>query len=197
MKTNGMIAADCMESGKQPAAIAHLRVLLADMSPDSQEGQQVGQLVEQIEASIEELKAAGASSDQQVDTAGVTAAASGAAGSTTPAQTAQISGRVELAGEPVPDGAVLFISARAAQGPRMPFAALRIPNPTLPMAFSLSDANAMSPQRLLSSAGEVIVEARLSLSGNAIRQPGDRFGQSDPGSTNRQDLVITIDQQVQ
>lgn len=183
LKTNGLIAAYYMESGQQPAALPHLRVLLAAMSPDSEEGQQVGQLVEQIEASIREL----------------TAAAEQPGPATQPASSetkAQLSGRIELSESSVPDGAILFISARAASGPRMPFAAVRVPNPVLPMDFALSDANAMSQQRLLSDAGEVIVEARLSLSGNAIRQPGDLFGQSEAGPNDRQDLVITIDQTV-
>lgn len=192
LKTNGLIAAYYMESGQQPAALPHLRVLLAAMSPDSEEGQQVGQLVEQIEANIQELAAAG--SQNAAPAPSVEPAASGSQETSGPP--AELTGRIELSGDTVPDGAVLFISARAANGPRMPFAAVRVPNPKLPMTFALSDANAMSPQRLLSSAGEVVVEARLSLSGNAIRQPGDRYGQSEAGSTNRRDLLITIDQTV-
>lgn len=189
LKTNGLIAAYYMESGQQPAALPHLRVLLAAMSPDSQEGQQVGQLVEQIEAGIREMTAATGQPGQAAPSSSTVQKAG-------PGANAQLSGRIELSESPVPDGAILFISARAANGPRMPFAAVRVPNPKLPMDFALSDENAMSAQRLLSDAGEVVVEARLSLSGNAIRQPGDRFGQSEAGSNNRQNLIITIDQTV-
>ncbi|MFK7965851.1 MAG: c-type cytochrome biogenesis protein CcmI [Burkholderiaceae bacterium] len=198
LKTNGLIAAYYMESGQQPAALPHLRTLLAAMSPDSEEGKQVGQLVDQIEANIAALKAAGSQGGAAPPPIAQANSNPGSQTNSTdkPAGDALLTGRIELSGEPVPAGAVLFISVRAAQGPRMPFAALRIPDPSLPMDFSLSDANAMSPQRRLSDAAEVVVEARLSLSGNAIRQTGDRFGQSDAGSNNRQGLVITIDQTV-
>ncbi|MGB7180533.1 MAG: hypothetical protein WBD51_01280, partial [Burkholderiaceae bacterium] len=99
----------------------------------------------------------------------------------------QISGLITLIGDPPPAGASLFISARTPTGPRMPYAAQRLPATTFPLQFELSDANAMSPGRRLSMVEEVVVEARISLSGQALRQPGDRFGVSEvirPGSKN-------------
>jgi cytochrome c-type biogenesis protein CcmH len=48
----------------------------------------------------------------------------------------------------------------------------------------------------LSSAPEVVVEARLSRSGNALPQPGDLFGTSGPIKPGVAALNITIDQVV-
>jgi cytochrome c-type biogenesis protein CcmH len=45
-----------------------------------------------------------------------------------------------------------------------------------PVVAELSDANAMTPQATLSKFDEVIVQARISPSGNAIPQSGDWFG---------------------
>jgi cytochrome c-type biogenesis protein CcmH len=48
----------------------------------------------------------------------------------------------------------------------------------------------------LSSAGEVVVEARVSRSGNALPQSGDLFGRSAPAKPGIDRLRITIDQVV-
>jgi len=44
------------------------------------------------------------------------------------------------------------------------------------------------------TAGEVIVEARVSRTGNALAQPGDLFGRSGPIKPGATGLRITIDQ---
>ena len=57
----------------------------------------------------------------------------------------------------------------------------------LPYTFTLDDSKAMSPAALLSGAGQIIVSARVSKSGNPMAQPGDLSGQSGPvalGATN-------------
>lgn len=68
---------------------------------------------------------------------------------------------------------VLFVSARASEGPRIPLAARRISPIELPLELELSDADAMAPQFRLSTASEVIVSARVSHSGVADPAPGD------------------------
>lgn len=70
-------------------------------------------------------------------------------------------------------GDVLFVSARASNGPRIPLAARRITPIQLPLELELSDADAMAPQFRLSSASEVIVSARISHSGVANAATGD------------------------
>jgi cytochrome c-type biogenesis protein CcmH len=111
-----------------------------------------------------------------------------------------LSGRVELApalAGKVPAGATLFVIARAAQGPRIPVAVLRQPADSLPLAFELGDANAMDPSRLLSTAGEIVLEARISPSGDAMRKPGDLIGEAvaaKPGSTG---ITLVVDRVVE
>ena len=184
LKANALMGAVYMQAGQREQAVPHLRIVLASMDPASAEAEQISQIVQSIEA------------DGPGAAANAATPAPAAPGATGATATAAISGRITLAGPPPAAGSILFISARAPTGPRIPYAALRITEPSLPMQFELSDANAMSPQRLLSSADEVIIEARLSQSGNAIRQPGDRFGASAPVATNSQDVQITIDQTV-
>ena len=66
----------------------------------------------------------------------------------------------------------VFVFARAPDG-GPPLAAKRFKASELPAQFRLDDRDAMVPGRTLSSAPQVQLVARLSASGNAIRQPGD------------------------
>lgn len=68
---------------------------------------------------------------------------------------------------------VLFVSARASSGPRIPLAARRLNPADLPIDLELSDADAMAPQFRLSTASEVVVSARVSHAGVADPAPGD------------------------
>lgn len=89
----------------------------------------------------------------------------------------------------IPDAATLFIFARSAGG-GPPVAAKRVPSPALPGEFSLSGADA--PMRggsvSFSDFETLSIVARLSLSGQAIEQAGDLFGEISysPG----QDLTV-------
>lgn len=69
-------------------------------------------------------------------------------------------------------GDTVMVIARL-PGSRMPVAVLRVRGAVLPMSFTLDDSLAMSPQSLISAAGEVQVEARISRSGLAKAEPGD------------------------
>ena len=79
-----------------------------------------------------------------------------------------------LAGRVAP-GAVLFIYAKAADSPGPPLAVIRMAAAQWPVSFRLDDSMAMMPSRRLSSFDRVIVEARVSTSGQATRTPGDLF----------------------
>lgn len=140
---------------------------------------------------------------------GLTAAASAPAGAgTSPAPTAaatpgapgaQVRGRVVLSAalraKAAPDD-VVFIFARPAQGAKMPLAILKRQVKDLPAEFMLDDSLAMSPAARLSSAGQVVVGARISKSGNAMPQPGDLQGLSAPVAVGAQGLVIEIAEEV-
>lgn len=119
------------------------------------------------------------------------AATTGAAGS--------VEGRVELdpklASKAAP-GDFVFIFARDPDGPRMPLAAMKIAVADLPKSFALTDAMAMSAATTISKAARVVVEARVSKSGNAIAQPGDLSGTSAPVAPGARNVRVTIDRVV-
>jgi cytochrome c-type biogenesis protein CcmH len=90
-------------------------------------------------------------------------------------------------------GAVLYIFARAADETGPPLAVLRSEPGPWPLNFELDDRNAMMPGRKLSNYQRVVVEARISASGNALAQPGDLRAVSavlDPRTAPRQTLLI-------
>jgi cytochrome c-type biogenesis protein CcmH/NrfG len=134
-----------------------LRAVVADSSSDARI----------VDANIEEARAlAGAAPATQVTAAAKTGADAPIA----------IRGTVEF--DPalqkhVQPGMTLFVFARAAEGGGPPLAVLRTQPTRWPVAFQLDDTLAMLPSRRLSAFDRVIVEARLSKSGQALAQSGD------------------------
>jgi cytochrome c-type biogenesis protein CcmH len=101
----------------------------------------------------------------------------------------------KLAGRIAP-GDTVFILARDPDGSRMPLAALKLTGAELPKTFAMSDAMAMSDATTISKAKRIVVEARVSKSGNAILQPGDLSGTSAPVAPGARDVRVTIDRVV-
>ena len=91
----------------------------------------------------------------------------------------------------------VFIYAQALSGPQMPLAIVRKQVSDLPLTVSLSDAQAMAPAFKLSAFKDVKLIARISKSGNAIKQPGDLIGIVEPVNVaNTNKVVIKIDSRV-
>ena len=67
----------------------------------------------------------------------------------------------------------VFVIARAPDGPPMPVAVEKRAVADLPLTVTLDDADGPMPTAKLSALQEVEVLARLSQSGNAVRQEGD------------------------
>jgi cytochrome c-type biogenesis protein CcmH len=115
------------------------------------------------------------------DAATVASTAVAAAEATPPAATApQLVVNVSLAPvvqERVAAEDTVFVFARAASGPAMPVAAVRLVASQLPASVTLDDTHAVMPMARLSQFPEVRVEARVSKGGNAIAQPGDIKGE--------------------
>ena len=146
---------------------------------------------EQIQAGIGEAK-------RRMSGQGAAPAASSGAGVETaalgtPAQS--VTGRVtlapSLAAKARPQD-TLFVFARAAPGTGMPLAILRKQVKDLPLAFTLDDSMAMSPQHRLSSAGSVVVGARISRSGEALPSSGDLQGSSVAVPPGARDVAVEI-----
>jgi len=108
-----------------------------------------------------------------------------------------VSGRVELSAA-VKDKArpddVVFIFARAVDGPRMPLAALRSRVADLPLDFVLDDSQAVMPGTNLSSAQQVRIEVRISKSGSANPGKGDLTGKSAAVKPGAKGVRVVIDQ---
>ena len=106
-----------------------------------------------------------------------------------------ITGTVTLApalkGRVGPDDAI-FVFARAATGSRMPVAFMRAQVKDLPLNFTLDDSMAMSPAARLSTAGQVVVGARVSKSGQAMPQAGDLEGLSEPTAAGSVGVNVVI-----
>jgi len=94
-----------------------------------------------------------------------------------------------------PDNTV-FVFARAAQGPKMPLAIRRIAVKDLPYQFSLDDSAAMAPGMTISAFDQVVVGARVSMSGNAAPKAGDFEGYSVPVKPGTSSIQVSIDAEV-
>ena len=107
----------------------------------------------------------------------------------------QVSIRPELASKASAND-TLFIYARAETGPKMPLAILRLSARDLPASFTLTDDMAMMPTMKMSSFPKVVIEARISKSGQAVPASGDLQGFSEPVKLGHNNLSIVIDRQV-
>ncbi|MEY2948120.1 MAG: Cytochrome c-type biosis protein CcmH precursor [Pseudomonadota bacterium] len=110
-----------------------------------------------------------------------------------------VSGQVSIAealkGKVKPSD-VVFIYATPANGERMPLAIFKTTVAQLPLAFTLDDSTAMTPERKLSGAGEVLVKVRVSKSGNAMPQSGDLVGTLGPVKVGAKGLKLEIKDQI-
>lgn len=91
----------------------------------------------------------------------------------------KVSLSAELKERAAPDD-VLFIFARAAEGPPMPLAISRKKAGDLPTEITLDDGMAMAPGMKLSSYPRIVIGARISKTGNAMPSPGDLQGLTAP-----------------
>ena len=126
-------------------------------------------------------------------------APAGASGSAAAAVPAGASLRVTVTLAPslqgkLAKGDVLYVYARAPDGPPMPLAVARIEPVKLPATVTLNDAMAMTPAFKLSSVARVFVGARISHDGQPTAAPGDLEGDAGVVDVARKTPVaITID----
>lgn len=86
---------------------------------------------------------------------------------------------------------IVFVYAKAKQGPRMPLAAERMTLAALPATVMLDDSMAMVEGMNLSAFDELVISARVSKTGSAIAQSGDYIGQANV-TDKKADAAINI-----
>lgn len=185
--------------GNREAALVYMRKLAQGMAPGSREAEHIGALIARIEAEVGTASGgapgpAASPPGPAASPPGPTAPSVAAAASAT-----SISGTIDIDASlkaQVPAGATMFVLARGTDGSPVPIAAQRFSVDRWPIAFELGDAQAMNPARLLSQAGSVTIEARISRSGSVGRQSGDPFGVSAQVKPGTRDLTLRIDRQV-
>jgi cytochrome c-type biogenesis protein CcmH len=89
-------------------------------------------------------------------------------------------------------GDVLFVFARATEGPKMPVAMARLQVGKMPASFLLDDSMSMTPNFKLSQQKKVVIGARISKSGDALPRAGDLEGYSTVVSPGARDVAIVI-----
>jgi len=90
----------------------------------------------------------------------------------------------------------VFVYARAAQGPRMPLAIVKVQVKDLPYNFLLDDSMAMMAEMKLSAFNEVIVGARVSKSSSDKPAAGDLEGASATVTPGANGVAVAINQVV-
>jgi len=185
-KALALAGSAAMERGDYVAAIRYWNRLLKGLSPDGEDAQMIQGGIQQARELLAQSKGGKAPAAQDV----------GSSQSVAPGKE-RISGVVSLSAalkSKADPSDTVFILARATHGPRMPLAIVRKQVQDLPIRFSLDDSMAMRPQMKLSNFDEVEVVARISKSGNAMPQPGDMQGISEPIKPGVNGLKISIDQ---
>lgn len=117
---------------------------------------------------------------------------------TTSAKTQGITLTIDLSEkfrEQVSPDDLVFIYAKALNGPPMPLAAARKQVSDLPLQIVLNDSMAMIPSMKLSAFEQVVVGARISKTGQPIAQNGDLYAEKQPVHAGER-VDLTIDQVV-
>jgi cytochrome c-type biogenesis protein CcmH len=207
-----------MQAGDPAAAIAHWQALQGMLGDDAEARDSLQQQIDAARAQLDgaplaampaatpPTAAASATSAAEVvppaPAASAVAAidhseAAAATNGSGPRLTLQVALAPELAAR-VSASDVLFVYARATEGPRVPLAIQRLPAGRLPLTVVLDDSTSMLPELTLSSLDEVLVGARISRGGLATPQAGDLETAAVAVATRRREpLSLTIDRVVE
>ena len=192
--------AAAMERNEPAIAASLWKRLKAVLPPGSPEIARIDEVVGQLEGAAAAAPkgggpASGATSGSPAAPPMGGSTLSAAPGGSTSAR-GSVEGRVDIdfkLASRVAAGDTLFIFARDPDGSRMPLAAMKVPAGELPKAFALSDAMAMSAGVTISAAKRVVIEARVSKSGQAAPQSGDLAGASAAVAPGTRDVRVLID----
>ncbi|MEO8384858.1 MAG: c-type cytochrome biogenesis protein CcmI [Betaproteobacteria bacterium] len=196
MKALALAGTAELRMGNRAASLAHWEKLKTLVEKDSADYREVESIIAEVKTT--KLDAPTAMAAAPMATAPAPVATASADGKSNATAGVKITGKVAIAPDFISKlaaGDTLFVFARAKEGPRMPLAVMRVAAPGasgFPLSFELNDAMAMAPGMNLSKFSEVVIEARISKSGNAQLQPGDLSGVSPvikPGATG---VLVTI-----
>lgn len=171
------------QEGKFAKAVAYWEKVFATLQPGSEEAAVVSEYLKDARSRVPE----GAVIPEISSTTATQAPSA-------PKAAAAGKIRVEVTLDPalrdkVKDTDKVFIFARATQGPRMPLAAVRRQVQDLPVTIVLDDRMAMAAELVLSNYSEVMVEARVSKSGDPVPQSGDIEGRVGPIKPGQEETV--------
>lgn len=182
-----------VNQGNLPQAIALWTRLLGQLEADSAQARQIAGFIDDLKAGRK----------PGTGPASASSGASASPSSAVAATPAALRGRVEIdpaLRDRIGPGTVLFVVARAldasGQPSGAPLAVIRTEAGAWPLAFSLDDAQAMSPASRLSAqppGTRIAVIARLSRTGEAALRTGDLLGSSAPVMAGAQDVLVHID----
>ena len=190
-----MAATIALEAHDLNGSLTLWRRLAAELPPGSEDLSEITAVISQLEGAHNAGKGGATSTAALAKQATTTASPA----STSTSSAGSIKGRVVVSPQfasKIGPADTVFIFARAVEGPRMPLAILRISAKELPKDFTLDDSLGMAGGAKLSSVASVMIEARVSKSGNAMPQSGDLFGRSAPVKPGASGINITIDQVV-
>ncbi|HTR58974.1 MAG TPA: c-type cytochrome biogenesis protein CcmI [Casimicrobiaceae bacterium] len=196
-KALALAATAALDARDFDAALGYWRRLQAQFPDNSDDARQVGSIIAEIETAQREGK--GVAGGKLATRTERPAPPQTSAPAPKPVAGATIAGRVDIApalASKVALSDTVFIFARAVDGPRVPLAVLRVPAGELPKSFTLDDSMGMAPGAKLSAAQSVVIEARVSKSGNALPQSGDLSGKSAAVKPGAAGVQIVIDQVV-
>ncbi len=182
-KALALAGSAAFEAGEYGAAVRHWEGFARTLPPDSE-------LLPSVATSIAEARGlAGGVAAQPGKTAKKPAAPTGSA-------EISIRGTVRLsaalAAKAAPDD-VIFVFARALEGPRAPLAVRRFRVKDLPATFVLDESAAMAPNLTLAQFKTVVVGARVAKSGGPAAQPGDLEGLRQPVPVGASGVEVVID----
>ncbi len=198
MKALALAGTAELRMGNRAASLVHWEKLKTLVPKDSADYREVESIIAEVKASKPDgnpgAPVATAPPSASPPAAPAMQAAAGNAAKTGATVTGKVVVAPDVAAKVAP-GDTLFVFARAKEGPRMPLAVLRVPAPkpgAFPFTFELSDAMAMAPGLSLSSFAEVVIEARISKSGNAQLQSGDLSGITGVVKPGASGITVTI-----
>lgn len=163
LKSLALAGSEAFERGDYKTAISHWKKMKAVAPPDSMDSRLADANIEEASNLLKANKPGKAAEKDKSASAN------------------RIEGTVSLAPAlqtSVAPTDTIFVVAKSTEGGGAPLAVKRYQASELPIRFALDESAAMSPERSLADAKEVMLSARLSKTGDAMPGAGDRTSET-------------------